>query len=603
MQSIEKIRKRAKAWRDIEGHDKAFCLQVFMHGDVSAIQEGRGLDAYAPSRHGAADLPDYGEINLKLGPMGIQNHGEVNSRINIQGLVHVQPVLNWMTNDAKAKGNNQAWVQQSWTEADWGAAFYMAGMEYEAQGLGAVEWGPDPSGRIVNFHRPYLDTIVDRMYPSPHQWRGVYHRRRIDLDEALELYGHLYDEKELEAMCTEYLPVKSNVRGTTQTGSARKDTVKVIHEWNYQDVESQVFFLKSIADGPAHGYDENGILEIITGDKPGPNPHGFIPWSWWVDSYLPSNMRPRGKSETVIRLATMINELEMYMVEVVERGLQLLGVSDKADPAFIEAVQNAKGAKDISKMFAIVGAGNIQELLSKLPPDSIPEAVIMLRGILKDELNAATGVMDMQRGQELQRDRVTRYEVQTLRSMQGVQARHMRERYARFLEQGIQIARALGAMHDDRPRLLQTDTGTIDTAYFPINVHLAMPILCRADPETMYYLSDDEKRQRAIEEFQAIKMPAIELGVADPYQTMYRLYQQVGYTDPVAEGLLSMAQYQMLQEQMAMMQALGMGQEEQNGSSGSNQNSGGGKARPKQNGNPTGKSNGQASAKAGAGSR
>ena len=570
MEDLQKIRKRAKVCADVRHHDLAFALQVLMHGDLSAIEDGTALTLYAPNRNGCADLPDYGEINLPLGPMGVMNHSEINSRINIQGMIHVDPVINIESEDPIFAQTNSGWWRQSWQDADWASQYYQAGMEFEAQGLGAVEYGPDTSGRIVCYHRPYLDTIKDRMYSTPNQWRGVFHRRRLDLDEAGEKYGHLYTEDELTSFAKDFFPVKRS--GGTVEGN--EERVPVIHEWHYQDPTHECFFLRSIAEGEGNVVIYDDDLELVKGTKAGPNPNGFIPWAWWVDSYLPSSMNPRGKSATVIRIATMLNETEKYMVEMVRRDLPLLGVNEKATPKLLEQLRECQGSKDLMKIMVLEGVGDIREIFSRLPSAGLNETLVYLRGVLKDELNAATGVMDMQRGQELQRDRVTRYEVSQLVSKQGVQAHHVRRRFAHFVEQGFQISRALGALWDDMPRIIPLDGGSINTKFFPITAHLAAPCIAHVDPEMMRYISDDEKRQRAIEEFQSIKMVAIELGVADPYKTMFRLYQQVGYKDPVAEGLFSLAEYQMIQQQMALAQAAGMGPEEENGSQSSSGNNG-----------------------------
>ena len=559
MKSIERIKIRAKRSRNDDFHDRCFALQLFMSGDFDFINTA--VQRYSEGRHGDSDLGDYPLIIPDLatddGMIGLQNHSLVNSRINVQGVVHVKPEFHWLVDDPMIKEYNGAWIRQNAEMNAWGDEFYLAGLEVEANGIGGCEWGIAPqTGTVACRHRPVLDTLFDPQLSTPSAWRYVFHRQRIDVDESLERYGHLFDEDELSKV----------LKGPREMRKSRRrivdDERSLLHEWTYWDNETCLIFLGSInGKNLLVGYDDNGELVRCDEKEDAPdNPYGsVIPSAWWIDSYAPGVQMPVGKTETVMRIAMMLNEVEDYMVQIVRRGIPLMGVdTTRIDADIAEKLRGAKGSKDILKIFMLTGAGSMNEIFSRLEPFEVPATVLQLRQMLKEELNAATGVMDMQRGQALGGERRTRFEVNALLDQQGIQARHFRERFCRFLEKGVQVARHLGANFRTADMLLFTEEGIIPTESFPPQPMLSLPLIVHADPSSLYYKSEETMRQETLELWPIIEA-GLASGVQDPWKTFYAIYKKLGYRDPLAFGMYDQVSYEKnlamrrAQEQMALM--------------------------------------------------
>lgn len=575
MKDLTKIRARARRCRNDDQYDKWYSLALVQSGQFSELAiSGQTLGSV---RRMMDDLGDYPALNPPLGPIGQQNHGLVNSRINIQGIVHIDPDFSWNTDDATAKQVLDAQVRAWWEEAQWSDEFYQAGMEVEAFGIGFVEYGIS-SGRLNVIHRSVFDLLWDHNNRSPKDWRFFFVRVRLDLDDAMEKFGDAIegDEKAKE----EYLRRISVSAPRTfgqksrsgSTRASRMDEDIVIHEWTYWDRDHYVCFLGSIQKGEAFVYDEaTGKYKKAT--EATENPYGIIPMPCWIDSWVAGMKRPVGKTETTLRICTMLNEVENYCVQVLERGASILGVNtDLLDPELVDQLKTIKGSKDIARMLLLTGSGDIKQLLTRLDPLEVPETLIYFRSVLKEELNAATGVMDMQRGQALGGERRTKYEVNKLVDNQGVQARHTRERYARFLERCIGTARVVSVIGETVTRVLQLEDGVIDTAHFPIEPFLEAAIYPHCDPSTMYYKTDDERRDMAVMEFKEVDKLAIDYGVADPYRTFTRLYRRMGRRDPIAAGLFTPEEYQAAMQQKMLAEMLAGG--EQNGKEGKSSDSG-----------------------------
>lgn len=589
MRNIPRIRKRASLWRNDNYTDRCYALQLFMSGEFDVVN--RGISEYTSMRRGDADLGDYPAIMPALatedGMIGLQNHSLVNSRINVQGVVHVKPEFHWLVDDPTIKQMNGAWIRQNAEANSWGDQHYLAGMEVEAQGLGACEWGLAQDGTIANRYRPILDSIIDFQGMTPSEWRGVFNRQRIDLDEALDRYGHLCTEDEIKDLLKGPRLVRGAGGRFVSSSNAGIEN-NLVPEWTYWDNESCMIFLGGISSKKAIliTHDDNGeLIRIAPEDEEsapaGDNPWGVIPYSYWVDSYAPGVPYPVGKTETTMRIAMMLNEIEDYLVQIVRRGIPLMGVdTTRIDADMAEKLRDCKGSKDLLKMFLLTGAGSMTEIFSRLDPFEAPATVVHLRAMLKEELNAATGVMDMQRGQALGGERRTRFEVNALLDAQGLQARHFRERFCRFLERGVQIARTIGANFKTADMMLFLEDGVIPTAQFPIQPFLAMPIVVSADPSSLYYKSEDSLRQEALELF-PVFMEAVNRGVNDPYKTFYQLYKKLGIRDPISAGMLDPQQYMEMQKQMAIERQLSLlatnGEEESNGKASSTRKASSGK--------------------------
>ncbi|GEM_PF-6265557 len=554
------IKRWIKESTDLDHYDLMFALQLFMAGDKRTIDGAmRGRILSDATYHGArvgGELPDYGEIMPGIGQIGTMNHAEVNAKINVAGL-SMDPEFVFAHPDPLIRAVNAAYVRDLWVSQGWDSPIYMAGIEMECNGMGSVHWGVSDGGRPNIRHSPNLDTLYDRSKREPGRWEWVCVRNRLSPEEAEQIYGDALTDLEIKNL-TEDEPDFNGDAERRRTGR------KMVYEWSWYSRDEHVVWL-----GGIHGQDKiplklnsrNEYVKCGQADSPnadeweaGPNPFGVIPHSWWIDGWIPGVPRPRAKMETTIRLAAMLNQVERYIVNTLRFGVSVTTVdSTRIDQDILEKIKGAQGWEALEQIILTEGGG-LEGILQRTPAAELPAVALQLRSILKDEMNAATGVGDMQRGQALGGERRTRYEVNALLDQSGVQARFMRKEFAGFLRGVVNVCRTIGAGQDVAPRTLSLpDMEPVDLGMFPIKAFLEVDLPVEVNPNSLVFKTEEDRRQEAIIDLQQVHTPFIQMGVADAVKVMADTYRRLGYENPLKR--FGFTPQEQMQRQMAQMQA------------------------------------------------
>lgn len=529
---LSTVRRWIEEATDHEFYDRLYTLNLFMSGEkeaIAAAMEGRALKRSKAEGDGK-ELADYAEILPALGMTGVQNHGLVNARINVQGL-SMEPDFTFQHPDPLVRQVNAAWLTDRWQTQRWDEEFYIGGMEVEANGFAGFHCGVD-NDRVNWRHYSNLDTLFDRSRKSPSRWQWVAVRDRLTPEEVEDLYGDALDKKDIQNLTT---------KEVTRHNATKLTRIDQVVEWCFYTADHHFVFLGSIhgANCVVLKTDSGNRYRKARGDDPvaGPNPFGVIPHAWWVDSWAPGVRRPVSKFETTHRLTSMLNEVELYMVECLRNGVPVTAINTEnmLDPDIIKEIHSAKSWKALQKVLAF--NGDVREVLNRTPAMDLPQVAMVLRSTLKEEINASTGVADMQRGQSLSGDRRTREEVRTFADMSGIQARHFKRGFARLIEDVVSVSRAIGAQYDTgRTVLMLQDFEPIDTDIMPAQPFLLEYLPCRVSPDSLSYKTEEERRQEAMDEFNLLIMPGIQLGVVDPVKGWERIARKWGgYRDPLRE--------------------------------------------------------------------
>lgn len=556
MIDFEAIQQLALESRDDASSEKNYALFLFAAGETVQLEDClvNGFSRWASGD----DMPSYPAIDPPIALKGVQNHALVNARINVQGIVYSDPQIHVQHTDPIVRDVLASFLKKRWSQGEWQHAFYEAGMEVETCGLSFCEIGIGPQRRVTVQHRSILDCMWDRTARSVDEWGHFFVRNRLSLGKAMAKYGHAIDKERLEDLAREMeWPYKSS-GGTTPTGAPPK----VITEWSFWSPDAHVTVLGSIAgDGEYFGFDDKltyrkGIV--------GPNPFGLIPISLWLDSWAPGVMRPVGKLETAWRSQAMLNEIEKQLRETIKRSIPLrfmssVGLNDEV----VKALKEVKSWDDIGLIIPLEDP-DVANAIKELPGQGVNPTALQAIDYYRDQMNAATGVMDTQRGQPLPGER-TALEVRTLHSAQGVQARHMRTRFANFLRQTLKKALQIAALYDDDPVMLECSFGPVDSRVHNVKALLGLPVDIQVQESDLQFVSDEDLKLRRIQQFQAVDMPAIQTGVGDPYKIFRDVYQALGVADPT-KLMLSPEEYaRLMAQQEAMMEGQEPGAEEGSG--------------------------------------
>lgn len=548
---VEAVRQRAAIARDDHWYGKSYAMMRVMAGDLSQVDQlAKGA---LPTHAGDPVLGDFPEIDPDLGPYGVQNHLLVDSRINVMGIVFTDPEFLFEHPSPLFKQVNSAYLRQRWKAGDWSTEFFSAGMDVQAVGIGFVELGIR-KGALTVAHRPVLDMLWDPVYRSPQDWRYVFCRRRLDLGDAIEKYGHLYTPDELAQMARP-MASASQAGGSGRTGAP---SIMVVHEWSYWTENDHCVFLGDVASAEPIYLDREMAYRR---GKVGPNPYGCIPFVPWIESWAPHVKRPIGRVETSWRMAVMLMLYETYIREILMKGtpiniLSTLGLQ----PDQIEGIKkaNKNGLSSLERVITVDGVANAAEVMHRVPAADVPQSLLWAKNDQERLMNASSGVMDTQRGQALAGD-TTATEVRSLNSQQGVQARHTRKQFARFLEGLAGKARRMGALFDRLGDILQLPDSQFDTSRLPLAPMLAEPCNVGVEENTLQHLSPDELMQRRLVEFQSIDMQGITLGVVDPFKAVAAVYQDIGRRDPTSR-MYSPEEYAQRKQQEAWAAAGGEGE-------------------------------------------
>lgn len=518
--TIKEIRQLAIESRDDSMTRHMYNMMRFMAGDPGVTIDP---DSWAEgSSTSFDDMPLYPEIHPDVVAQGIQNHAVVNSSIMIQNTVYSDPSFIVSCEDENIQAIVKGWAKKRWSEGSWADDFYQAGMEVEAAGLSAVEIGIDEDGKVGIAHVSCLDMLWDRSARKPSAWEYVFVRKRLSKRQAKIKYPWL-SEEEIAKLTT--IVVQRSASGS-ETVLSNRD---VIIEWSFWANDAHVVFLGGIQSGLVCALTEQNVYipMYFEDDAPaGTNPFGLIPVAVWANPRLPGASRPSSRLEINWSQATWINVLELYAKEVLMRGLPLTIVDETCfSESHLRKINLARGPADVERI--LVSQGEAQKAIHRIPASEIPASLMAVMEYAHRQLNASTGVADAQRGQPLPGDK-TALEVRTLNSAQGIQARHMRSQYAAFLKSVMQKSRMIASNYESGDEIIYADGVTFNTASHNIRAILGSPMSITVSESSLGGSSEEDVAYQRIQQFQAIDMPCLQLGVGDPVKIFSSVYRDVG---------------------------------------------------------------------------
>lgn len=526
--TIETALRFAKEGRDDKFYNKLYQLQLVMSGDTQTIDDLSASGWAGYTEH--PDLGAYPDIDPDLGPEGVQNDVLIDSRINIQSIVYQDPRFVIPARNPIIKDYIQAYLKDLWDDDDLSQKCYEVGMDCECMGVGFMEWGIGHDGSVSGSPFSPLDAIWDRKNRNPGSWRYFWIRRWLDLEDAYEKYGHAVPYSILKELCTVMRWQPRSGKSTSNSGD--RGEMHGILEWTYWDRNSYGVFLGGISGTRkiVFGLDEQYRHQPLAMDAQalGPNPFNTIPVSRWIDSMTPGVRRPVSKVETTIRTSSLISKLEDGFRVTIDEGGPVNTLNfqhlDKDDA---KELQGAKSLKNLGRLIGVTHE-DAQKAFHRFPADEIPQSWIQLWQISKEKMKGSTGVMDSQKGQSLGGEARSAFEVRMMEQQGGVQNRHIRKQYRRFLAESVKIIMKIGAKFESKRRLLVIPKGVIDTAMFPVNPFLNIEFPIGVQEDSLSIASEEERQQRRMIEFTSVDVPAIELGTADPLKVIEELYRDLG---------------------------------------------------------------------------
>lgn len=561
--TVAMAQARATSALDPEYLQRLHDLRLFAAGhQTGSLTDARVSDSGGPIT--GTQWPEFGLVKPNIEEDGVQNHALVSARINIQAVAYADPEFLIHSDIPEVKLYNEAWLRKRWEQNGWGDTFYDVGMDVEVCGYGVVEHGLNDGGFVDLDYVDPTDVIWDPTVRNPGEARYVWRRERIPYEDAAELFPML-DEEKLEMACKR----RSYTSGKTSVSDGRhaaEPDTEFVYAYSYWDDNAHAIFVGDILNPVAvMVFDPPSGLYVESSDPDskefpeaplGLNPFGKIPLTFWVDSSLPGSNKPQSKLYTTAPIAKMLADVERYIVRTVDRGIPIITIATGAlDPQTTKDIKEAieSGRTDALRVILSEMPFN-QDTVVRTPASEVPQTVLQLRAVLKEELNAATGVMDAQRGQALPGDK-TAFEVRTLFSSQGVQARHLRRRFANFIQRCVYTSRWIGALYETEPdQLLDPEGNVIDLQTFDRKTWLSQDVEIIINENSLQYQSSEDMFQKRIAQFRAVDQVGLQLGVLDPVRVLADVYNRIGRPQdaeklmlppPPQEGVTGMGQGEM----------------------------------------------------------
>lgn len=535
---VDEIKRRFREAVDPDWLDQMYAYKLGMNGRikeaVEVMKSGYGLWG------GREEIPDYEPILPTVEGIGTMNHALVSSRINIQAIVYADPVFEFMTRWPIVRKVNEAWVRYKWEEQNWANKNYLVGMEVEACGVGYIEHGINDEMSSDYEFRSVHDILPDPHQTSPQDARYYFRRARVPIDEAIEKYASVrtatgtVGKERVQA-----LKGRMQARGTRNLidSHLRATDVEIefVYEWLYVDRHTLCLFLGSVTGDGEVFYLDPKNWEVKHGNS-GKTPYSKMPFSVWVDSFTPGSVHPSSKMETTWKLTAQLNEIEEAMRITIRRSVPLNLISTFGlTPESLRKLQKVQDGEDFLQSINDVVLLNVQDVKKTIHREAggeVTQTTIFLHGLLKNEINAATGVMDSQRGQPLPGEK-TAFEVRELFASQGVQSRHTQRQYASFIKDGIKKQRIIAARFESFPKQLYLeDEGIFSFEVFSREEFLSQDIQLRISDDALTYKSRDQKIAERIEIFKAVDMVFLEMGIFDPVKIAKDINRVLGRTNP-----------------------------------------------------------------------
>ena len=534
---LSQIKQMMRSAAHKDQYDTWYTMALFLSGDPTAIQHALaggtsvdhiGLDTFS-------NLHYYPEILPTMDRFGLQNHGFVNSRINVHGAV-VEPEIEFGHPNPVVREYNQAYISWYWNAFDWTTEFHNVGMWTDSCGIG---WARqiEVDGRPTWECAPLLDMLWDPVNKTPGQWEWVADRRRISEATAIKTYGDIKGIKEKLKNCIgEY----DTYKGANGGSSTTEYLPRLLIQWVFRsETDLMIMLMKPGAEDRSPvclRYNAEGKLELASGDDPvaGPNPWGVLRAASWTDSWLPMNRRPVGKGSDGVRISGLLNWVEKYIIQFMRNNMPIVALNaDAVDPKLVEEIRKANDLKALEKILLLQGDPN--EIIKRIPGGELPASLLHMRQILRDEMNATTGTQDMNRGQALSGER-TRYEVSQLVDMSGIVARAFKQNYVTFVKAVVRQQRHVGSIIDKGVMDLHLPSyGTISTADYDPQQFLAADMEPHVDYNGKSWMSEEEIMQRTLMELKEFLLPGVQMGAFDPVKVFNSTAMKLGYLNPSRE--------------------------------------------------------------------
>ena len=535
---LSQIKQMMRSAAHKDQYDTWYTMALFLSGDPEAVQKAvkGGVTGSSIGKDTFSNLYYYPEILPSMDRFGLQNHGFVNSRINVHGTV-VEPEIEFGHPNPVVREYNQAYISWYWNAFDWTTEFHNVGMWADSCGIG---WARqiEVDGRPTWECAPLLDVLWDPVAKTPGQWDWVADRRGISEIRALKEYANVKGlGKKLKDCIGEYDPYK----GSNSQSSVIESMPRILMQWVFRSEDDLMIMLMKPGAEESNmvclRYGSDGkTLEIAGGEDPesGPNPWGVLRMAPWTDSWLPMNRRPVGKGSDGVRISGLLNWVEQYIVRLMRNQMAMTAIDQtKIDPKIAESIKDATDLSALEKILLV--DGDPSEIIHRIPAGEIHGSLLHMRQILRDELNATTGTQDMNRGQALSGER-TRYEISQLVDMSGIVARAFKQNYVTFIKAVVRQQRHVGALIDKAVMDLHLPSyGTINTADFNPQQFLAADMEPHVDYNGKSWKTEQDIRQETLMEFKEFLLPGIQVGAFDPIKVFNSTAMKLGYLNPMRE--------------------------------------------------------------------
>jgi len=536
---MDEIDRRFKEAIDPDHLDRLYAYKLAMngHGDeaLNVLKNGTGYWSQAD------EVPEYPPIIPPAEAQGLQNHALVSSRINVQAIVYADPVFEFVTRWPIVRKVNEAWVRYKWERLNWANKNYQVGMEVEGCATGYVEHGiDDDNGSNFEFRSSH-DVFPDPNYADPNDGRYFFRRARLSIDQALEKYEGIrtptgsVTKQDIEAMVVDL--EASGTRNLLDSATRGLDVYRaIVYEWMYVDKTTLVLVIGSMTGTRLVFHFDPATYELKHGG-PGETPYSEMPFSVWVDSFTPGAAHPTSKMETTWRISAELNKLEMATRATIRRSVPLNLISTFGlDPDSMKSLKAVQaGEEDFLDNVAdvvLMNVADVSKAMARVSGGEVSQSTMFLHGLLKNELNAASGVMDSQRGQALPGEK-TAFEVRELFASQGVQSRHTQRQYASFVKDVVRKQRLLAARFESNPSgVYLEDEGYFSFELFNRETFLSQDLQMIVTEEALRYKPRDQKILERMEIFTVYDMVMVEAGIFDPLKIAKDVNRVLGRTNP-----------------------------------------------------------------------
>lgn len=544
--TVDELKVLAYESVDPDYYRTNYALFMFASGEydpalglMDQFKNGTGSSAFSKQR----PLPEFPDISYRDPTSGVQNHQLVNSRIMVENLIYADPDITISIEDPLVRAYNEEWLKERWRQGRWPAVFLNTGMHAETTGIGFVTIGLSQQGAVMCKSVSPLDMIWDPINKNPSDWEFFFIRDRLTLHAFLIKYGHMFSKVEdAKAYFQEHARVISN-NGVIP----RQTAPRVLEEWSFWSVFQHYVFLGGFDSSNKVAYwdekEERYIAPKTASDKlpksdstEGGNMFGVIPVSVWWDYFAPGVHRPVGKCETTYRVASQSNHMEKMIKELIDNipPLNIISTVGLRDDDLIKKIEANGGrlSREEIGFMIVTDHPDVASLIQRIPGAQIDPALLQMRAMMKEEMNASTGISDAFRGQRVggEGERVTALEVNTINQSQGVQARHMRRQFSNFLEDLLVKVRFIGSQFDELESTIYAG-GIRFSPKYPAAVFLRVPATLSVSESSIQYQDKLQRYNSRLARFNALDKVFIELQAADPAAVMQDVYEDIDVQD------------------------------------------------------------------------